>query len=53
MCVVMLFILFVIVYCFIFLVTNYCLSIERDNHEMHKQDICIECIENGYMMGCY
>jgi len=30
-----------------------CLSIERDNHEMHKQGICIECIEHGYMMGCY
>jgi hypothetical protein len=27
-----------------------CLSIERDNHEMHKQGICIECIEHGYMM---
>jgi hypothetical protein len=45
----MLFILFVIVYCFIFLVAKYCLSIERDNHEMHKQGICIECIENCYM----
>jgi hypothetical protein len=22
-----------------------CLSIERDNHEMHEQGICIECIE--------
>ena len=53
MCVVILYILFVIVYCFLFLETNYCLSIERDNHEMHKQGICIECIENCYMMGCY